>query len=107
MYWATGVFGLALLIAPLILNYAGNVFAFWTSVIVGAGVVILSILERTVKGSDSREYWALGFLGIVAMASPFLFGFTSHAAAMWTSITGGVLIALSAGSRLYQGGFRK
>lgn len=41
-------------------------------------------------------YWATGLLGIITMASPFMFGYSNNMAALWTGfIVGAVLMGTS------------
>lgn len=103
MYWITGVLGLILAVAPFIFGYTDNSAALWTSVLVGGATIIVSIMEG-VQADRRWEYWAAGILGLIAIISPFIFGFGGNTTAMWTTVVLGVLIALFAGSRLFMTG---
>ena len=107
MYWLTGILGMVLVFAPFILGFANNAAALWTSLIVGMATIILSWMEGVEEDSESWEYWIAGVLGLVAIAAPFVFGFSAHAVAMWTSVVVGVLIAILAGSKLTTGQWRE
>lgn len=100
MYWLTAIIGLLFAGAPFVLGYADNQPALWTSLIVGAGVVVAAAFEAAERDKDPIEYWLTGLLGIAAVAAPFVFNFDGVSAAMWTSLIGGGLLAVSAFGRL-------
>ena len=104
MYWITGILGLILAVAPFIFGYSADTGALWTSLIVGGATIIVSILEGAQADKERWEYWAAGILGLIAILSPFIFGFGTNTNAMWSSIVLGVLIAIFAGSRLFTTG---
>ncbi len=104
MYWITGILGLILASAPYIFGYSNDTAALWTSLIVGGATIVVSLLEATRADREQWEYWAAGILGIVAVISPFMFGFGGNTNAMWTSVVVGILIAIFAGSRLFTTG---
>jgi hypothetical protein len=106
MYWATGILGLVLAVAPWIFGYSGNTVALWTSLIVGAATIIVSWIEGTQADREPWEYWTAAILGVVAIIAPFVFGFSRYTTAMWSTIVLGALIAVFAGTRLGSGGFR-
>lgn len=103
MYWVTGFLGVLMIIAPFIFGYETNIAALWASIVTGSLVAIASYLEGVEKDRDNWEYWTAEILGIFAIASPFLFGFTNHTGAMWSSISIGFLISFIAASRLWIG----
>lgn len=100
MYWITGLVGLASIVAPFILGYSDNVAALWTNLIIGAALVVASVMEGAARDLDNREYWAAGLLGLVAIIAPFVFGFSDHANAMWTSVVVGVVAVVAASAKL-------
>lgn len=100
MYWLTGILGVAMMAAPYVLRYSTNTTALWTSVILGVGVVAVSLFEGAVRGKERWEYWAAGAIGVLAIIAPFVLRFSTHATAMWTTVVAGVLIALAAGYKL-------
>lgn len=102
MYWLTGVLGVAMALAPYFFGYTNNSAAFWTSVIVGIGVVAVSIVEAAAHDREAWEYWVAGLLGITALLAPFIFQFNGISEALWTSVIGGGLLAVFAGSRLFR-----
>lgn len=102
MYWATGILGFLLAIAPWAFKYSGNIPALWTSLIIGVVTIIVSLIEGTKADKERWEYWTVGVLGIIAMIAPFIFGFSNSIRAGWSSIIVGLLIVIFAGSRLTQ-----
>lgn len=106
MYWVTGVLGLILAAAPWIFGYSADIGALWTSVIVGAATVVVSLIEGAQADHEAWEYWAAGILGVVAIIAPFVLGFSVFATAMWSTVILGALIAIFSGIKLGSGGFR-
>ena len=103
MYWITGFLGMVLLVAPYMFNYADNMPALWTSLILGALVLAISLAEGYLKDTGKWEYWTAAFLGLAAILAPFVFGFGNYAIAMWTTVIMGTLITVFAGTKLYGG----
>jgi bacteriorhodopsin len=101
MYWVTGILGLILGAAPWMFGYSTNMVALWTSLIVGAATIIVSIVEAAQADRQQWEYWTAGVLGLIAIIAPFVFGFGNYANAMWSSVVLGILIAIFAGSRAF------
>ncbi len=103
MYWITGILGLAFAIAPFVLGYSTNIVATWTSVILGVVVLATSVIEYFQADKEQWEYWVAGIVGLLAIVAPFLLGFGSYVGATWTSIIAGVLLILTAGSKISRG----
>lgn len=101
MYWLTGILGGAFAAAPFLLGYADNQVALWTSVLLGGAVMVVSFIEAGAEDKERWEYWVAISAGIGAIVAPFILGFGAHASAMWTSVAVGMLIALTAGYKLY------
>lgn len=101
MYWITGVIGLASILAPFVFGFSDNTAALWTGLIVGIALIVVSGLEGFVAHDrDNREYWAMGLVGLAAVAAPFVLGFNETTAALWTSVAAGAIVVLVAGTRL-------
>lgn len=107
MYWITGILGLALVLAPFVVGYAENTVALATSCALGVVVLAMSVLEAVKSERDKWEYWVAFAIGLLSLVAPFALGFSEHPQALWTSVLLGVLIAVTAGSRLYTGQFRQ
>lgn len=102
MFWVTGLIGLALAVAPWILNYADNTNAMWVSVIAGVAVVLVSAYKGFMHDTDQKwEYWVAGLGGIVAAVAPFVLQFTALTAALWTGVVLGVLLIAVSGYELF------
>lgn len=89
------------MLAPFLLGYADNVPALWTGLFAGAMVLVMSLLEALRHERETWEYWVAAAMGLVAIAAPFVFGFSSHVPAFSTSVILGALIAIVAGSKIY------
>jgi hypothetical protein len=101
MYWLTGILGLAFGIAPFILGYSNNPTAMWTSIGLGAVVVILSAIEAVDETKGRWEYWLAGIAGLAAVIAPFVFGFSTITWALWVSVAFGLLILLISGYEIF------
>ena len=97
MFWITGLLGLALGVAPWVLQYSNNEPAMWTSVGVGAVMLLVSAYKALVQDTAKWEYGVIGVAGLVAIGAPFVLGFTALTAALWTSLGVGVLAVLISG----------
>jgi bacteriorhodopsin len=101
MYWLTGILGLALGGAPFVLGYSDNAVAMWTSVVLGAVVVVLSAIEAMDTGRQTWEYWGAGAAGLLAVIAPFAFGFSAITWALWVTVGFGFLILLISGYEVF------
>lgn len=100
MYWITGLLGVASIVAPFLFGFNNNNAAFWTSLGVGAVLVVVSILEGLAQDRDTWEYWVAAVFGVVAIIAPFILGFTNVAVALWTVLAIGALTIIASGYRL-------
>lgn len=103
MYWLTGFLGLVSMVAPFIFNYNQNTTALWTSLIVGAALIIISIFEGIAADKERWEYWVAGAVGVVAILAPFVLGFSALGSALWTLVIIGVVTILVAWTKLFPG----
>lgn len=101
MYWLTGILGALFVVAPFVLGYRDNSYAMWTSVVLGAVVLLASIFEAYDASKNKWEYWLVGLAGILAVIAPFVFGFTTLTVAMWTAIIMGALMLLMSGYEVF------
>lgn len=106
MYYLTGFIGLLLLFAPFALGYTDHTAALWTSLIVGAGVLLVSTVEGVVTKPGKWEYWVAGIMGLIALLAPFIFGFSSITGAFWASILAGVVLMFVSGIEVYSNDYR-
>ena len=61
--------------------------------ILGALIVIVSVVKALIHDVENWEYWIAGLAGLAAIAAPFLLGFNDITAALWTSLILGLLVA--------------
>lgn len=101
MYWVIGILGTGFAFAPFIFNYADNIVAMWTSIVLGGAVLLVSLIERADENKGKWEYWTIVAVGLFTILAPFIFSFESNAVAMWVCAGIGLLLALLAGSKLY------
>lgn len=102
-YWLTGILGIITIIAPYLFGYSFDLAALWTSLIIGAILLITSIFEGMAAGREKWEYWIVGITGIAAVLAPFVFGFSTLTAAFWTLVIIGVITVIAAGAKLFPG----
>lgn len=103
MYLVTGFLGLVLIVAPYVLGYNQSSTALWTSLIIGAVLIVASILEAVTASKQKWEYWVVGIAGVGAILAPFVLGFSTISTALWTLIIIGVVTILAAWTKLYPG----
>lgn len=101
MYWITGLLGLALGVAPWVFQYTDNTNALWTSIIVGAAILVVSAYKAITQDHQPWEYWVAGIAGLAAIAAPFVLNFNAITEALWTSIVVGALVVLIAGYEVF------
>lgn len=100
MYLLTGLLGLALVVAPYLFEYSGNMAALWSSLIIGAVLVVSSVLEGMAADRERWEYWVAGSAGVAALLAPFALGFSALTQAAWTLVIVGVAAIVVAWSKL-------
>lgn len=101
MYWITGVSGLALIVAPFVLRFSNNATAMWSSIILGAAILIVSLIKAGLHDTSDWEYWVAGVLGLAAVVAPFVLGFSVLTAALWSSIVLGAIVVVLSGYEVY------
>ena len=96
MLWTMSALGLALMLAPFVLNYSSNSAALWTSLILGAVIALVSGYKAVTKDTEEWENWAAGIAGVLAVFAPYVLGFSGIAAALWTNVILGAAVAILA-----------
>lgn len=100
--WANVVFGLLLALSPWILQFTGLEAATLNAVLIGGLIFALSALALTLL--DRWESYVSGLLGIWAMLSPWLIGFTVYDMAMLAHLGLGALVVTVAALDIWQRG---
>lgn len=100
--WANVVFGLFLAASPWLLQFTGLEAATLNAVIIGGLICALSALALTLL--DRWEAYISGLLGLWAMLSPWLIGFTAYDTAMLAHLGLGALVLTVAAIEIWQGG---
>jgi hypothetical protein len=103
--WANVVLAILLFISPWMFQFAvapatadaggavGNSAAAWNawvSALVVAGLAVAALLRFF-----EWEEWLNGLVGLWIMVSPWVLGFSATAAAMWSAVVLGALIAIA------------
>lgn len=103
MYLVIGILGLLSIIAPYVLGYSQDNVALWTSLTIGAILIVSSVLEGLAADKDRWEYWVAGIAGVGAILAPFVLGFSGLASALWSLIIIGVVAVAASWSKLFPG----
>lgn len=103
MYLLTGFLGLVSIIAPYLFDYSQDSAALWTSLAVGAVLVVASIFEGIAADRERWEYWVVGTVGLGAIFAPFVLGFSTLSTALWTLVIIGIVTILAAWTKLFPG----
>lgn len=98
--WANMLFGLLLAVSPWLLGFTGFEGATLNAVIIGGLIFALSALALTLL--DRWEAYISGLLGVWAMLSPWLIGFTAYDPAMLAHIGLGGLVVVVAVIEVWQ-----
>lgn len=101
MYWVTGILGAAMVVAPFLMGYTTHPGAMWTSVVLGAVVVLASLFEGMDVNKAKWEYWLAGVAGLLAIIAPFVLGFTTLTMALWTVVILGAVVLLVSGYEIF------
>ncbi|HZZ99712.1 MAG TPA: SPW repeat protein [Candidatus Paceibacterota bacterium] len=84
--------GIWLILAPFVLAYAAGLVAIRNDIIVGAIVLVLSLIGLAARNIGLR--WVNILLGIWLLFAPFVLGYASYGAAFWNDIIFGVLVII-------------
>jgi bacteriorhodopsin len=103
MYWIVGILGLAFIVAPFVLGYSGDLVAMWSSVILGAAIVVVSAIKAFVRDISKWEYWLAGILGLLAIIAPFVLHFNTYVRPLDASLILGVIVLVLAGYQVLFG----
>ncbi len=101
MYWITGLIGVALILAPFVLAFSANGAALWSSVVLGAAVLVLSILKGLLHDRVPWEYWIIGLLSVLIAGAPFMLGFSTIQRALLVTTALGILAFLLCVYQIY------
>jgi uncharacterized membrane protein HdeD (DUF308 family) len=92
---------LALAIAPFVFGYTNHTYALWASIVLGVVALATSAYKIFMNAESNWEGWIIGVTGILAIAAPFVFGFSTLVAAMWAFIVIGAILFLLAVYELF------
>jgi len=101
MYWVTGILGAVMAGAPFALGYNTHSGAMWTGVVLGVIVLLVSIYEAMDESKAKWEYWIAGIAGVLVVGAPFVLGFTTVSAALWTTLILGLVLLILTGYEVF------
>ncbi len=104
MYWATGILGVLMIIAPFVLGFSTDTTAMWSLVILGAITLIVSIIKGAAHDVSNWEYWVTGLMGILAIIAPFVLAFSTVSTALWSGVILGVITLILSAYQLFAHG---
>jgi len=93
------VVGIALALTPWILGFTGEPAAAWNAWV--AGALIALVAAGALVAFAEWEEWANLILGVWAIASPWVLGFATVAAAVYAHVIAGLIVAVLAGLELW------
>lgn len=93
------VVGVCLALSPWVLGYAAETAAAWNAWVIGAVVALIAI--GALVAFAEWEEWVNLVLGVWTFVAPWALGFTAVAAALYTHVIAGLLIAVLAALELY------
>lgn len=100
MYKIIGILGLILITAPFMLGYTADVVAFWTNLIFGGLLMVVSYIEGLTRDRGKWEYWVIVLVGFAVILAPFLLIFNNFERAIWLSASIGVLLVILGSIRI-------
>jgi VIT1/CCC1 family predicted Fe2+/Mn2+ transporter len=101
VYWILSILGLLLVISPFALGYNNDTNAMWSSIVLGAVIALVSGYKALARDKGVWEDVIDVIAGVVAIAIPFVLGFSSITVALWTFVVMGILVVLLSGYDIY------
>lgn len=93
--WVAVIAGAFAAISTIWTNAADEGGALWSMIVLGALIVLSSLVALAKPGMIATE-WLTAIFGVLLFVSPFLMGFTDIAAAAWTCWIAGVVATAAA-----------
>lgn len=93
------VLGVVLALTPWLFGFAHEAGAAWNAWIVGAAVAIIAI--GALVSFYQWEEWLNLVLGLWAIVSPWVIGFSAIAAATYSHVVIGIIVAVLAAAELW------
>ncbi len=101
MYWVIGLVGVVFGVSPWVFAYTDNNPALWTSIVLGVLTVLAAGYKAIVRDTANWEYWAAGIIGVAAIVAPFVLGFSTLTAPLWTSLVIGAALVILDGYQVF------
>lgn len=93
------IVGVALALTPWVLGYTATMAAAWNAWVVGAIIALVAI--GALVAFAEWEEWVNLVLGLWAIVSPWLLGFSAVTGAVWAHVIAGIIVAVLAGLELW------
>ena len=97
--WINLVCAVLLFISPWVLGFAGELMAARTAWV--GGVVIFAMAVAAMARFAEWEEWVALIVGVLVLISPWVLGFATVPAALWTCVVLGIIVALSSISEIW------
>ena len=88
------VAGIWLIVSPFILGYSGIPAAMWTSVVIGAIVLMLAWVRIFNVDNVPSLSWINALLGLWLIVTPWVFQFAMNMAPVWNDVILGIIVAV-------------
>jgi uncharacterized membrane protein HdeD (DUF308 family) len=97
--WINLICGVLLFISPWALRFSHNLMAARTAWV--GGVIIFVMGVAALAQFAEWEEWVALIVGVLVIISPWVLGFASIHAAMWSCVVLGVIVALASISEIW------
>jgi len=97
--WLNAALAVILFVSPWVFGFAGETSAAWTAWVTGIVIAVLAV-AAIVRFAEWEE-WTNAVLGLWLVTAPWIVGFTTISAALWTHVVLGLLIAASAACEIW------
>ncbi|HET9904393.1 MAG TPA: SPW repeat protein [Xanthobacteraceae bacterium] len=93
------ILGACLFLSPWVLGFYGDSAASWNAWL--SGIVVAGLAIAALAAFAEWEEWINLIVGIWVAVSPWLVGFSGDAAAAWTHLILGAIVAIVAAARIW------
>ncbi len=91
--------GLGLFLAPWYLGFSAEAHAAWSAWIIGAAMILVAL--AALFAFNRVEEWVNGVLGILAVISPWVLGFSTMTPATTVHVVAGLIVLALAAASLW------
>jgi hypothetical protein len=101
MFWLTGILGILLILSPFVLSFTSDMPAFWSSIVLGSIILVVSAIKGLIPDRTRWEYIVAGILGLLAIIAPFALDFSGLKPAETNSVILGIVVLLLSAIQLF------